>query len=195
LVRFGNTPTIFFQDPITSAAFVRRFPCARVLTSRALCGFATRKAIPAFLRKFAQVRLHQPDAQTIGLHIRNALAIAIADTRVPAYEKAQVEVARTQLTCRVDGKDFVMNDDCSAVRGGLYRRFPWFGADAHEPIPLVSSKDPGAVVLRVGSHPNRHGISGRLLPAHYFPPVIWKEVVPPAIFDSRIAPVIEADLE
>jgi hypothetical protein len=81
--------------------------------------------------------------------------IAIADTRVPGYEKAQVEIARTQLTCRVDGKDFVLNDDRSAVRGGLYRRFPWFGTDAHDPIPLVYSKDHDAVILRVGQNPAR----------------------------------------
>jgi hypothetical protein len=86
--------------------------------------------------------------------------IAIADTRVPGYQHAQVEIARTQLSCRVDGKDFVLNDDRCSVRGGLYRRHPWFGTDAHDPIPLAysklaDSKDRGAVILRVGQKSDR----------------------------------------
>jgi hypothetical protein len=66
--------------------------------------------------------------------------IAIADTRVPGYENAQVEISRTQLTCRVDGKDITLNDDKGDVRGGLYRRHPWFGTDEHGPIPLILSR-------------------------------------------------------
>lgn len=93
--------------------------------------------------------------------------IAIADTRIPGYQHAQVEIARTKLTCRVDGKDEVMDDDAGNVRGGLYRRFPWFGTDEHEPMPLVYSGlptspkstekwgTPRTVVLRVGSRPDR----------------------------------------
>lgn len=94
--------------------------------------------------------------------------IAIADTRVHGYERAQVEIARTKLVCRVDGKDVVMNDDAGDVRGGLYRRFPWFGTDEHEPMPLAyfgfpTSRKSGEkwgtpgqhVVLRVGSRPDR----------------------------------------
>jgi hypothetical protein len=59
--------------------------------------------------------------------------IAIADTRIPGHEQAQVEIARTQLTCRAAGKDIALNDDRGDVRGGLYRRHPWFGTDAHDP--------------------------------------------------------------
>ncbi len=81
--------------------------------------------------------------------------IAIADTRVPGYEHAQVEIARTQLTCRVEGKDVILNDDRADVRGGLYRRHPWFGTDAHDPIPLAYTKDRSAVILRVGQNPGR----------------------------------------
>jgi hypothetical protein len=81
--------------------------------------------------------------------------IAIADTRVPGFEHAQVEIARIQLTCRVDGKDFTLNDDRAAVRGGLYSRHPWFATDAHDPLPLAYSKDRKAIILRVGENPDR----------------------------------------
>jgi hypothetical protein len=81
--------------------------------------------------------------------------IAIADTRAAEYQKATMEIARTQLSCRVDGKDFVLNDDRAAVRGGLYRRVPWFGSDAHGPMPLAYTEDHAAVILRVGQNPGR----------------------------------------
>jgi hypothetical protein len=96
--------------------------------------------------------------------------IAIADTRVAGYESAQVEIAWTQLSCRIDGKAVILNDDSGNVRGGLYRREPWFGTDQHEPMPLTYNrpkydrpKDDGpkndqpnrAVVLRVGQRPDR----------------------------------------
>ena len=79
--------------------------------------------------------------------------IAIADTRVPGYENAQVEIAHTQLSCWVDGKVSVLNDDHAALRGGLYSRHPWFGTDAHDPIPLAFTK--AAVILRVGQNLER----------------------------------------
>jgi hypothetical protein len=81
--------------------------------------------------------------------------IAIADTRVPGYEHAKVEIAQTRLTCRVDGKDVVLNDDSSDVRGGLYRRYPWFGTDAHDPMPREYSDDKRAVTLPVGTRPDK----------------------------------------
>ena len=83
--------------------------------------------------------------------------IAIADTRVHGYQHAQVEIAHTQLSCRMeeDGKDVILNDDHAAVRGGLYSRHPWFGTDAHDPIPLAYTKDRSAVILRVGENPDR----------------------------------------
>lgn len=88
--------------------------------------------------------------------------IALADTRVPGYLQAQVEIARVQLSCRVNGKDVILNDDRGAVRGGLYSRKPWFATDAHDPLPLERStsqkwerSDSPAVVLRVGSRPDR----------------------------------------
>jgi len=81
--------------------------------------------------------------------------IAIADTRVPGYESAEVEISSTQLTCRVDGKDIILNDDKGDVRGGLYRREPWFGTDQHEPMPLSHDVADRAVVLAVGQHPER----------------------------------------
>jgi hypothetical protein len=95
--------------------------------------------------------------------------IAIADTRVPGHESAQVEIASTQLTCRADGRDVILNDDSGNVRGGLYRRVPWFGTDQHDPMPLSYSKimwdrvsDPvlprsgsTAVILAVSQHQDR----------------------------------------
>jgi hypothetical protein len=97
--------------------------------------------------------------------------IAIADTRVPDHQKAQVEISHTKLTCRIDGKDVVLNDDKGTVRGGLYQRYPWFGTDRHDPIPVEFSDTPptrrkaekwgipqkemmGSVILRVGSKPD-----------------------------------------
>jgi hypothetical protein len=82
--------------------------------------------------------------------------IAIADTRVPGHEQADVEIARTQLSCRVGAQkeDIVLNDDRGDVRGGLYRRHPWFGTDAHDPIPLAYSRE-HTVILHVGQHPDR----------------------------------------
>jgi hypothetical protein len=81
--------------------------------------------------------------------------IAIADTRVPAYESAAVEIASTQLTCRVDGKDVLLNDDEENVRGGLYQREPWFSGNQAEPMPLVYDRPNHAVVLMVAQRPDR----------------------------------------
>jgi hypothetical protein len=81
--------------------------------------------------------------------------IAIADTRVSGYESAEVEIASTQLTCRVDGKDVRLNDDTGNLRGGLYRRQPWFGTDQHDPMPMNHDVANHAVVLPVGQRPDR----------------------------------------
>lgn len=81
--------------------------------------------------------------------------IAIADTREAGYERATVEVKRTQLSCRVDGHEVILNDGAGEVRGGLYRRNPWFGTDAHEPMPLTYDVSNRAVILRVGQRPDK----------------------------------------
>jgi IPT/TIG domain len=81
--------------------------------------------------------------------------IAIADTRVPGHESAEVEIASTQLACRVDGRDLVLNDDRDSVRGGLYRRDPWFGTDEHDPMPLRHDVANHAVILEVGQRADR----------------------------------------
>lgn len=81
--------------------------------------------------------------------------IAIADTRVTGFEKAQVVIAATRLSCRVDGKDVVLNEDRGNVRGGLYRRHPWFGTDEHTSMPLAYSDDHRVVILKVGTRPDR----------------------------------------
>ena len=81
--------------------------------------------------------------------------IAIADTRVAGYEKGVVEIASTELSCRVDGKDVILNRDEGALHGGLYRRNPWFGTDVHE--SMTTSVDPveHAVVMKVGERPDK----------------------------------------
>ena len=84
--------------------------------------------------------------------------IAIADTRVPGHESAQVEVAWTRLTCQIDGREVVLNDDSGQVRGGLYQRQPWFASDAHAPIPLAYDPRNHSVVLAVGQ-PQRSGVA------------------------------------
>ena len=81
--------------------------------------------------------------------------IAIADTRVPGHESARVEVAWTRLSCRVDGREVVLNDDTGRVRGGLYQRQPWFASDAHDPIPLAYDLWNHSVVLAVGRRSDR----------------------------------------
>jgi hypothetical protein len=80
--------------------------------------------------------------------------IAIADTCISGFENAQAEIARTRLSCRVDGRDVILNDDRGNVRGGLYPRHPRFGTDAHEPMPLAYSHDRSAVILHVGQRPD-----------------------------------------
>jgi len=81
--------------------------------------------------------------------------IGIADTRVPGYASATIEVAWTQLSCRADGREIVLNDDRGSVRGGLYRRNPWFGSDEHQPMPLGFDLLHHSVILRVGQRPDR----------------------------------------
>jgi hypothetical protein len=84
--------------------------------------------------------------------------IAIADTRVAGYQNARLEISETRLSCRtnIDGfnKETILNDDHGEVRGGLYRRHPWFGTDVHDPIPLAYSADHRRVILRVGQRPD-----------------------------------------
>ncbi len=81
--------------------------------------------------------------------------IAIADARIPSHESAAVEVAWTRLTCRVDGKDIILNDDAGHLSGGLYQRQPWFATDAHDAIPLAYDTEYDSVVLRVGERTDR----------------------------------------
>jgi len=81
--------------------------------------------------------------------------IAVADMRVAGYDSATVEVAWTQLSCRADGKDIVLNDDTGSIRGGLYRRIPWFGSDLHEPMPMTQNDLEHTVIMRVGQRADK----------------------------------------
>lgn len=78
--------------------------------------------------------------------------IAIADSRNPA---AEIQVARLRLSCRADRKDFALNDDEGDVRGGLYRRDPWFATDEHSPMPAEKNAADRVVTMRVGTVPDR----------------------------------------
>jgi len=117
------------------------------------CGAQATPPIPPEV-KF-KTRYVNPSPKPQGFTSAMLWGIAIADTRVPGYERARVEVATTRLTCRVDGKEIVLNDDSGNVRGGLYRRYPWFGTDAHGPMPLAHPVDHSSVILAVGSRPDR----------------------------------------
>jgi hypothetical protein len=84
------------------------------------------------------------------------VGIAIADMRVLGHKAAQVEIAWTQLSCRINGKDFVLNDDLGHVNGGLYIRQPWFGgSDYHEPMPSRCNEAEHATVILVGERADR----------------------------------------
>jgi hypothetical protein len=96
-----------------------------------------------------------PVPPPIDFHSALLWGIAIADVRVAGYEAAEVRIASTKLTCRIDGKDVVLNDDAGKLRGGLYRRQPWFGTDRHEDIPRKYEEKDHVTVLRVGSRRDR----------------------------------------
>jgi hypothetical protein len=81
--------------------------------------------------------------------------IAIADTRVTGYQTAAVQIASTQLSCRANGTDVILNDDNGNVRGGLYRRDPWFAGNQSEPMPVAHDLVNHVVVLSVGQRPDR----------------------------------------
>jgi hypothetical protein len=102
--------------------------------------------------KAGYVNPHRPPA---GFNSVRMWGIAIADTRVPEHKSAEVEVAWTRLTCRIDGKEVVLNDDVGQVRGGLYQRQPWFANDAHDPIPLTYDTTGHTVGLSVGQRTDR----------------------------------------
>ena len=146
---------------IPSCPFLARFQSLWIFAVLTLC-LATDQAIDGripseVLHKVAYVNPTPPP-----LYFNSALlwGIAIADIRVPGFENADVKVAWTQLSCSSSSKTVILNDDYGEVHGGLYRRFPWFGTDRHEPMPIIHSLDtsfqPKKVsVLRVGQRPDR----------------------------------------
>jgi hypothetical protein len=144
-----------------------------------LCGFSvaqTGSSIPSeVLHKTGYIN---PVPKPTDFSSAMLWGIAIADTRVPGYRKSKVEISQAQLTCRVDGRDFALNDDRGQLRGGLYRRHPWFGTDEHDPMPKTYSGTPWrssarSVVLRVGSRPDHvwhfwAASPRRVIPAGHF---------------------------
>jgi hypothetical protein len=83
---------------------------------------------------------------------------AIADTRFPSHESAEVEIAWTELSGRIDGRTVLLYRDAGKIRGGLYQRAPWFSGNQHEPMPsgaLHSPSPDGPALMRVGQIPDR----------------------------------------
>jgi hypothetical protein len=105
--------------------------------------------------------------------------IAIADTRVPGYESAQVEVAATRLWCRVNGQDVILTDDAGSLRGGLYLRRPWFArGNFHDPLPLTRDSKHHSVILHAGQRTDRVW--------HFWPPSP-RPAIPPGRFEGCTA--------
>ncbi len=96
-----------------------------------------------------------PAGRPEGFRAAMLWGIAIADTRVAGYQDAKVEIAETRLACRVDGKEVVLNDDRGGIRGGLYRRNPWFGTEAHEAMPWDRGEENHAAAMPVGTRPEK----------------------------------------
>lgn len=124
---------------------------AAALVLCVLCGAQTQSPIPPEV-KFKS-RYVNPNPKSAEFTSAMLWGIAIADTRVTGYQHATVEIAHARLTCRVDGREIILNDDSGNVRGGLYRRNPWFGTDSHDAMPLKYSPN-RAVILEVGTRPN-----------------------------------------
>ena len=56
--------------------------------------------------------------------------------------KRRLKIAHTTLSGRVDGREVTLNDDRGDVRGGLYRRHPWFGTDRARSYPARPFRAP-----------------------------------------------------
>ncbi len=162
-VLFGSTPSTF---KIVSAEKIVAIVPHRSSTSKiAVVGPRGRIESPALFLVDNDPRIPEevsykagyinPVPPPIDFHSPLLWGIAIADVRVAGYEAAEVRIASTKLTCRIDGKDIVLNDDAGKVRGGLYRRQPWFGTDQHEDMPMTYNEEDHATVLRVGSRTDR----------------------------------------
>src|SRR5260370_15237077 len=60
----------------------------------------------------------------------------------PDMRKSRLKIAHTTLSGRVDGREVTLNDDRGDVRGGLYRRHPWFGTDRARSYPARPFRAP-----------------------------------------------------
>jgi len=94
--------------------------------------------------------------------------IAIVVTRVPGHESVEMEIASTQLICRVDGKGVILNDNQGNARGGirqgLYCRWVWtIGACRPSPtawVETITKPEPGiGISLRRSGRMRRSQIS------------------------------------
>jgi IPT/TIG domain len=110
-------------------------------------------------------------------HSARLWGIAIADTRVAGHESARVEIAWTQLSCRGDGKEAVLNELLESVAmsgaaarqmGFDYRRSPTMPYSAETTTKRAQAT--GSFLLISGGKPHSaiwegHGSSGGAGPA------------------------------
>ncbi|HEX8814409.1 MAG TPA: hypothetical protein VF753_02815 [Terriglobales bacterium] len=96
-----------------------------------------------------------PSGRPADFHAVMLWGIAIADTRVPGFESARVEISSVELSCRADGKDYQLIHDVGRIHGGLYRRIPWFQGNKPEPMAMMVDEAAHTVTLPVGQRPDR----------------------------------------
>jgi hypothetical protein len=167
-VRFGGTPALFRINSGTSV--IALVPMHAPSGPVTMVGLNTRIESAAPFRVENDPRI--PDEVRYKTGYVNILpkpsnfnvvllwGIVIADTRVPGFEEAHVEIAWTQVSCRLDGREVTLRHDGAKVRGGLYIRQPWFLNNAHEAMKLSPPVDAGAsgtpfVTLPVGRRADR----------------------------------------
>lgn len=161
-VRFGATEAVF--EPVSPEKVVAIVPHRASSSNIVVITAQGRDARPSAFLVTNDLRIPDEVSYKAGyvnpvpapanFNSARLWGIAIADTRVPGHESARVEVAWTRLSCRVDGREVVLNDT-GRVRGGLYQRQPWFASDAHDPIPLAYDPRNYSVVLAVGRRSDR----------------------------------------
>src|SRR5256885_10433233 len=107
----GRPRQYYLQTASNAPPPMRPFP-VRLLTALVFCIVCVAQndsRVPAEVRyKNGYVNIVGKPAEFTSAML---WGIAIADTHVPGYEQAQVEIQQMRLTCSVDTKDAILNDD------------------------------------------------------------------------------------